>query len=932
MPIIRHFLGWDTPFLTQVADFLLKTEFRESGASNRFRSHPHDLSSLFVVTPGRRFRRRLLELLTEKASSDWIPPRFAGLGDLLDRATSADKNAASDTLALLCRLAALRRMERDTLAPLFPYPPERDDLAGWYSLARDLATLDAELAAAGLTVEDVLAKISETSNERRTAQWKTVCRIRNVYLALLEKNGLRDRHQLRIEAIEKGRCAIHGTLLLAGTVDAPPLVSRLLRVLAETRPVHVLLPAPESEKDRFDDTGRFLPAKWESAIPPYEKIAIETVGSPAEQAYAVIRTIAEKENFSCERLTVGVGDEALVPEVQRRLCVHNLRGHWAGGLPISRTSPFRLLAALREFAARPRLSSLLPLLRHPVFEDFVRRKIEVPSVLVPLERFLQETLLTGTPDSWPENEATAAVQKILPRAKDILPSDCSQEEPLSERMKAIAEMLRRLYEEKSFHRYGPAALEAASLESLASRIKTVAALPENLSRNLATTLDEALGLLSASFEGESLPEPSASQEVEILGWLEVPYDDADEIIVLGFNEGSIPSAPPSQPLLPDSLRTRLGLPDRRHRFARDLLYLTLLAHGHKLRLVSGRFDREGNPLLPSRLLLRGSAEKKAERILQFFHRDADTTAPPLIDHQERNSWTIPLPIKTLALKKISMTDFRTFLACPYRFYLAKLLPEPIAPEDPRELDSRLFGTVLHSVLAKFGSEKTKRDSTNAEEIEEFLVSALEKEMTKRFSAARSPAIRIQQEVIRKRLASFAAFQAEQVRLGWRISQVEMDCSLRFPAFPSLPLVGRIDRVDLGPDGEVRILDYKAFEKKENVERCHKRNDEWIDLQLPLYRAAYLEKTKNDGKDLSVGFVCLTKEGTYLSTAQNWNNESYVSALEVAQECIKKILDRAFWPPGTPPYRDDPYRNICLENYPFRSEILERLRNEGSSME
>ena len=109
--------------------------------------------------------------------------------------------------------------------------------------------------------------------------------------------------------------------------------------------------------------------------------------------------------------------------------------------------------------------------------------------------------------------------------------------------------------------------------------------------------------------------------IELLGWLELPWDDAPALVVTTFNEGCVPASINSDLFLPNALRVRLGLQDNARRYARDAYALSvLLATRERLDLIVARRNSEGDPLPPSRLLFATDAETLASRALAWFSR------------------------------------------------------------------------------------------------------------------------------------------------------------------------------------------------------------------------------------------------------------------------------------------------------------------------
>ena len=72
-----------------------------------------------------------------------------------------------------------------------------------------------------------------------------------------------------------------------------------------------------------------------------------------------------------------------------------------------------------------------------------------------------------------------------------------------------------------------------------------------------TTGAEALRIVLSRIGSTRLPPTGQGGEVEMLGWLELPLDDARALVVTGVNEGIVPASQNGDLFLPDRLRTAL---------------------------------------------------------------------------------------------------------------------------------------------------------------------------------------------------------------------------------------------------------------------------------------------------------------------------------------------------------------------------------------
>ena len=146
----------------------------------------------------------------------------------------------------------------------------------------------------------------------------------------------------------------------------------------------------------------------------------------------------------------------------------------------------------------------------------------------------------------------------------------------------------------------------------------------------------ALDLFGESTRFDDKP----ADAVELLGWLELLWEDAPHLVVAGFNDGRVPEAVVSDAFLPESLREQLGLKTNAARFARDAYLLAALAaprgQGGQLDLLVGKVSTAGDPLRPSRLLLLCDDAMLPARV-RFLFREIESSRPSL---PWRRAWTL----------------------------------------------------------------------------------------------------------------------------------------------------------------------------------------------------------------------------------------------------------------------------------------------------
>jgi ATP-dependent helicase/nuclease subunit B len=288
-----------------------------------------------------------------------------------------------------------------------------------------------------------------------------------------------------------------------------------------------------------------------------------------------------------------------------------------------------------------------------------------------------------------------------------------------------------------------------------------------------------------------------------------------------------------------------------------------------------------------------------------------------------------------------VTEFRDYLACPYRYYLRHRLGLVCRSDAAAELDEAAFGSLAHLVLCRFGRDPIS-GSTDAEKIRAWLSDALDRAAAEAYGKGPLPAVWVQIEQLRVRLAALARWQADWTRKGWRIEHVEASPEEKgsglfcrngpegashkrvLTPFPPeaaalvvdgepMSLRGRIDRIDVHGSGKRVLFDYKTSDTARGPDRTHRRDGRWVDLQLPLYRR--LAAGLGIGGELALGYVVLPKDAARTGhLLAEWTEAELAEAEAAAADVIRKVRAEKFWPPASPPPAGfEPLAAICHDD-------------------
>jgi hypothetical protein len=346
---------------------------------------------------------------------------------------------------------------------------------------------------------------------------------------------------------------------------------------------------------------------------------------------------------------------------------------------------------------------------------------------------------------------------------------------------------------------------------------------------------------------------------------------ADRAIVLSVNEDAVPAQLEEDPLLPDDDREEINremqqpdLPDaltlRRRNAAEEKLLFALSAASVREEVSFSvlRADAAGAARRPSRYLLHLLSRFAGPAV---FSEEWEVASGAVVERLPRSPFAAlrgegPRSARETALRawcdgeepEIATADVpwskvRGILAawsarsagegifpgpgigvrlpawhsasaleelarCPYRYFLGRIvhLDPQEEPEEALALSPADLGEIAHDVLSRLGRDVTAGKGWGD-------VSAAVGRSVDRFARENPTGLpglfRIRCRGVERDVARLAAWERarEIERPGWRIDRVEEAFSL--PAAALLPaLRGRVDRIDRGPAGEARVIDYK----------------------------------------------------------------------------------------------------------------------------
>ncbi|MBG0791046.1 MAG: PD-(D/E)XK nuclease family protein [Desulfovibrionaceae bacterium] len=829
-------IPWHTDFMAALTDMVAASDA------------PADLTVLF---PHNRPRRHLKGLLAAHpgVARPFRMPRMTSISDFvadlhrrLNPQTTALANPL-DRVELLYQVAHDLRDRGDGLLARLP-KLDREQFLPWGS---KLASLMDDLMRQDLEAQDLKYMEGEVP-PYAAALLEQLHDIHELYVARLEERGwttpgLSARYVLgRLDAVAE---TLEGkTVLAAGFYALSGTEDKLFRFLWERGS---LLPVIHSDPALAEDGHSHWAAAEHAAwlkrwrVQPELPDGIDT--APRQTAVRFCEGYDRHSQLAglagdlraCDSLdgtAVVLPDEgALLPVLHMLPAVDaELEPNISMGYPLNRTSLARLIETLlqlqenRSAKGRYYWKDVIALIRHPYLRLLGPEDRPLRPVFHQWEAAIRKGEKFLDPLAFEPNWDDPALQKVdgqavMPLLKDILDCCLTRFESV-DTLAGLADCLASLAAllhgqgEKLWHTY---LIDAECLfrltASVIPQLKDAEMSAQAFGRStLHSFLRSMLAQERVSFE----PDPISG--LQVLGVLETRLLHFRRLFVLDAIEERLPGTNPYDPLLPDPLRSLLGLPDARERdnvsgynFYRLLMGADEAVIFYQSGIQPGLLDSKS---VRSRFVeqLLWQREARAGRVLKpedgvvravTFPASSLPSGPPDIPVTEAMHAAL---VDKLTAKGLSPSSLDRYLTCPKQFfysYLTRVRPVDMVDE---EGDKSEFGTLVHAALKEFLLPHLGVEKELSKIDPEPLLAAFDESFRASSLFARLPLdTRLGlMETGRYRLKEFVRNQKTATLLAL---EEPFETRLEIEGL-SIPFKGRIDRIERrGQD--VYILDYKT---------------------------------------------------------------------------------------------------------------------------
>jgi ATP-dependent helicase/DNAse subunit B len=322
-------------------------------------------------------------------------------------------------------------------------------------------------------------------------------------------------------------------------------------------------------------------------------------------------------------------------------------------------------------------------------------------------------------------------------------------------------------------------------------------LPEVNNKGLRHFIDSLRHILNATeteIEGTG---------VQVIGFFELRGIEPEYLYMGGLRDGDLPLMPDIDHILPDSVRTSLGLVNmKRYLHLQRFIFQLLMDSSENLHLSYPAMEGDKlflpSPFLPWKAEIREEIPGILCKEEELIRKGKD----PLSSHVKEIS-----NIKDKFIKKkygedsyIRVTDIDSYRTCPRKFFIEKILRLEPPEIKEYEVEARLLGTIIHKIM----EELISRPFVS---LDELMVSA-EKILERLLKE--QPVEDYWGELIKDSFLSILPeiYEVEGNLRDEGYSFMEAEHPVEGEVIKGIKLRGKIDRVDR-KDNEVELIDYKT---------------------------------------------------------------------------------------------------------------------------
>jgi ATP-dependent helicase/nuclease subunit B len=318
------------------------------------------------------------------------------------------------------------------------------------------------------------------------------------------------------------------------------------------------------------------------------------------------------------------------------------------------------------------------------------------------------------------------------------------------------------------------------------------------------TFAEWRSFVCMQMESHTFMPPNHDNRVVMLPLNGARLRSFDAVLMVGVDAGHFPSQPNETLFFANVVRRELGLATRESRQRQQLRDFTEMLSSNRQVVLSWQTHKNGetNPvsawiLRLQLVLMRSGAGSLLFHQVTLPHRQLTPLHP-----------VMPKPVAPqLRPDRLSASGYNSFVACPYQFFVTRMLGLSKVEELSDMPEKRDYGGWLHEILMLYHTRLQAEDVAITERVS--LLSTISEKI---FGVAidENAAVLGYYHRWQKAIPAYIAWANERESQGWHfeIGEQRLQKTLQW-AEGEIRLHGQIDRIDRNASDERAVLDYKT---------------------------------------------------------------------------------------------------------------------------
>ena len=254
-----------------------------------------------------------------------------------------------------------------------------------------------------------------------------------------------------------------------------------------------------------------------------------------------------------------------------------------------------------------------------------------------------------------------------------------------------------------------------------------------------------------------------------------------------------------------------------------------------------------------------------------------------VDSQAQTRSSTPVFDTCLLPNKLSPSAYKALRSCPYQFYVTYVLGLKSPKALQEQSDFGQIGSLLHAILHQFYQDYQQQTFADDLAKRQWMIDRLEEISKEQWSIliAQNGQLFADQQKWLKQIPLLVEWQLGQESDGWTFAQSEknVEFSLQLTGGDLITIYGRVDRVDIKDNLDLKVWDYKF----KDGDQLKKSKEQLLDdPQILIYSKALTEIHQHRYREVKkAGWVSLREA----------KEEQRDLEIEVTPETLKQIEEQ-----------------------------------------